>query len=74
MGAMIAFKTFQALEDFKSCYPRLREVLEYAASIWPDPYMEVTRIWDSRPFAFVVAPKPKGAGESGVHWRIHKGL
>ena len=58
MPAMIAFKTWSALDQWRSLHPTLRMIVSECLALWPDPYMEVTRVAD---------PLTGGAAESGVH-------
>lgn len=63
MPAMIAFKTLSALDQWERIDLRLRQIALECLAIWPDSYMEITRIADALP------PLPDGtpAEESGVH-------
>jgi hypothetical protein len=57
MTPMIAFKTWSALDQWRNLHPTLRMIVAECLAMWPDAYMEVTRIAD----ALVGSP------ESGVH-------
>jgi len=54
---MIAFKTWGSLDQWRQVHPTLRLIVAECLSLWPDAYMEVTRIADSL----------GGGAESGVH-------
>src|SRR5574342_289738 len=56
---VIAFKQFASLDEWPALHPRLRDVLGWLSTRWPDAYMEVTRILT-----------PTVDGESGMHRRI----
>ena len=57
MPAMIAFKSWRALDEWRGVHPTLRLIVAECLAVWPDLYMEVTRI-----------AEPLAAGsESGVH-------
>ena len=57
MPPLIAFKTWSALDQWRNLHPTARMIVADCLAIWPDSYMEVTRIAD-----------PLGTGdESGVH-------
>lgn len=63
MPAMIAFKTIAALDQWERIDLHLRQIVLECLAIWPDKYMEITRISDPLP----KNPDGTPAKESGVH-------
>lgn len=59
MTTLLAFKRIASITEFRKLHPAARRIILDLLNVWPDAYMEITRIYS-----------PPMPDESGVH-RTH---